>query len=445
MKKIKRCYASDADKNIRSALGYVRRINRTVKLRIAFAVWIEFIRYARNEALARHWITTKVVRRAFHNFHKYTIQHAALRANARRATLQQRHLSIGLVGELEVKHTMKAMDLEHSRKTLIVKRERVEQLNDARERKRTIQKQVDAAILHQQRLERRERVACERQEIEERFQSEWLAKQSEAEAFYLKRINVRMKTSEFKNTLGKREREILRYLSVQNDSTQDEEKENAINSDSIISYSKLDGYLASTEVVPDELFATLRKNSVITLESLEAALVVLCKLPLDSQQCKGMFRDLACPSTKTISIENLLQARRLSNKYIGEEGTLWKMYVCPIREQLVFHNIGSGKVLCEQDVRKKNVQQIVRENMQSAELLKVRQIHYEERCKAYELILHQYAARSIQSMFCLWKARRKIKSQIWVLRRMLHFKIKSSRENAAVTIQAAFRRRKCTS
>ena len=322
--------------------------------------------------------------------------------------------------------------------SLVVKQQIVQRKDNARKRKNQIRQEIDGDILLQQRNQRRERVKNEQELMEISFRSKWLAKKLEAESSCVERTKMWMNSTEFKNQSVKNEKEISRT------SAMNPEKEKAITSRSVIGYCILDGKMACAGTVPDELFCELKKcNGAITVDLFHAALIS-CGVHLDVPQISELFHDItlfAPISTKPahITVQDLYGLRRLSNQYIGEEGSLWKIYQSPIHGQLLFHNISTEKKVLEEDIKKKLIMQIVRENMQSCELLKVRRSVSKAKDNAHELMIHNYAAKSIQYMYHRWKGKACIKNQIWVLERMNLFQTRSRRTNAAIMIQQAFR------
>jgi hypothetical protein len=140
----------------------------------------------------------------------------------------------------------------------------------------------------------------------------------------------------------------------------------------------LDGLLASAGVCADEFFHCLPSESV-NVEQIKSALCS-CKVSLDENQILDMFCDLCLELTTSdgssitnvIAVKDLYKYRRLYHKFVAPEGSLWKMYACPYKQELLFHNIDTNEKIYESSVRKKYVQRIVKENLRSSELMKVK-------------------------------------------------------------------------
>ena len=253
----------------------------------------------------------------------------------------------------------------------------------------------------------------------------------------------------FKNQRQKKVKQIQRLLSIQHASTLDKDRESAITSPAIINYAILDVRLAQSRIVPDELFLSLEqmKSSPIHAIPFQAALVS-CGLSLDANEFVKMFHAMAQykqpEPTKELSLmlDDLREIRQLSNTYIGEEGTRWKMYVCPVHQQQNLHNIITDEKIFEKDIKKKHIKRMISENMQDRELLKVRRKIFSDKCNAYRVMVEYHAANSIQSMYHKWSGRQSIKKQLWAVERRKLFQLRARQAHAVLLIQRKFRSRR---
>ena len=141
----------------------------------------------------------------------------------------------------------------------------------------------------------------------------------------------------------------------------------------------------------------------------------------------------------SIELDDLQVLRRLTDTYIGQEGTRWKMYVSPVHQQQLIHNIVTDKTIFEKDIKKKDIRQMVSENIQDCELLKVRRKHSEDRRSAHRAMVELHTARSIQSMYFQWRGRQIIKERRWILERRNLFQMRAKQAGAALLIQRRFR------
>lgn len=337
---------------------------------------------------------------------------------------------------------------EPVRESLLAKQERAKQLEEARKRQVQLKKELDANIMIEQREKRRERVASDRRQREELFQKEWDAKKVEAESACLKRTKTWMGSSEFKNQSQKKQKEMQRHLSIKSSSTSNTDRENAITSSAVIGYSILDAKMAHVAgVAPDELFYRLGKiPSPINAIPFQSALVS-CGLVLGASEFEEVFNSISQyrqtdPTEQTVDLACLHELRRSASTYIGEEGTRWKMYVHPIHQNQILHNVASGKMIFEKDIKKKLIRQAVNENMQDHELLKARRKHFEARQHAHKRMVEDHAARSIQGLYHLWKGRQTVKKQLWIVERRKLLRLRAKQAGAAALIQAKFRSRR---
>lgn len=109
MKKIKRCFVSDAQKRILSGMGYIRHVITTNSMRKALAVWAEVVRCSRNEDLAIKWSDKKVLRRAFRLYHQFAYQQINLRKSGRKASIQMKHIE-KIVSDIDASLSKKAYE-----------------------------------------------------------------------------------------------------------------------------------------------------------------------------------------------------------------------------------------------------------------------------------------------------------------------------------------------
>ncbi|KAL9190828.1 hypothetical protein ACHAXT_000534 [Thalassiosira profunda] len=447
MKRIRQCFTSDAEKDMRASLGHLRIFRRKVIARRAFSSWISFCMRGRQHDLAVRWCETKRTRRAFHRFHTYTKSEIRSRKVARRALIQQQSLLKHLehVEASALTNRAGSSRVQHS---LHEKKEQARQQDEARARLKNLRAEQDRVIISEQRSRRRQRVENERRLREEQFKAEWAAKKVEAETQCLKRNESWKLTPEFKALQQKKLKEIQRQLSITQASTSDRERESAITSQGVISYSILDAHLANAGITPDELFRRLDQlASPINSVPFQSALVS-CGLVLDAAVFEEIFSGISIaqhnqskPTDLSVRLEDLVELRRLSATYVAQEGTRWKLYVEPTHQQLVLHNVVSGEQTLERKMKTKRIKLAVGENLQDHELLKVRSELFVERCKAHRAMEEHHAANSIQSLYYQWSGRQQIKKQRWRLERRRLLQLRTRQAVAVMLIQKRFRAR----
>jgi len=441
MKKIKRCYISDDEKDICAGIGHLRIWLTKIRMRKAFLNWESYYVMERNLELAKRWNEIKVTRRVFGKFNSFAMSEVKSRMASRKASINQRAIAKYL---MDVDSALTKTTGDDIRGTLLTKQKRAQQFDDARKRKQKLQKELDTDILLHQRAQRRKRVEHEKQDREARFQRTWAAKKIEVESACLEENKTWLLSFEFKNQSQKKFKEVKRYLSIKQASTMDRDRENAITSLAIINYSILDAKMAHAGIVPDDLFRSLEKiASPINAVPFQSALVS-CGLILNPSEFEEIFHGMAQykkAKAVDVSIEygDLNVIRRLADTHIGQEGTRWKMYVSPVHQQQLLHNITMDTTIFEKKIKNKHIRQMVSENMQDYKLLKVRRTHSDERRSAHRGMLEHHAAISIQSMYLQWRGRQTIQRRRWILERRKLFEIRANQANAVLLIQRRFR------
>lgn len=450
MKKIKRCYTSVDEKNIRAGVGHIRIWLRKIMIRQALLEWVAYTDLECKAEWALRWHLTKIMRRAFHKFNSYALDEIKARKTERKALIQQSKL------QKHIKNIQAASLIPNDSKvpdTLLAKQERAKQYEEARLRQVKLQHQIDANIIREQREHRRERVDKNYRRREDQFQSTWAAKKVEVETACLESNKEWLLTQDFKHKMQKKMKETRRHLSIQQASSLDKDRENAITSSAVISYSILDAKLAKAGVVPDDLFLRLEQlETPINAVPFQAALIS-CGLVLDATIFEEIFNGLAqCKQVKppmdvSVSFVYLQELRLLSNTYLGEEGTRWKMYVDE-HNQVIVHDIVTDEKIFEKDMKKRwqwrrsrpsQLSIIVSQNLLDEQLLEVRKKHSEERHKAHREMMEYYAANCIQAMYYQWTARQFLNKQRWAIERRKLFRLRVRHATAVLLIQRKFR------
>ena len=434
MKKIKSCYTSDDEKDICAGMGHLRIWRKKLSLRLAFSRWMFLHQQWMCLNLAQKWHESRVQRRVFRHFNAAAMNGIKARIDSRRATIQQK---------LVVKHIDDRVSSSTSN-IYATKKERVRQFDEARNRQMNLQNAIDANILIQQREQRKQKVATLRAQHEEQFQSTWAAKKVEAESACVERMEHWMSTSEFKDQSQKRQKEVDRYFSIKHASTSVKEREKAVASLSVINTSILDAKLTRVGSCFDELFFILGKmTSPINAVPFQSALVA-CGLIMTGSEFEELFHgitksDQAMYKDNSIEIHELQGLRFLADKYVGQEGTRWKLYVSLIHQQQQLHNVFTNEKIIEKDIGKKHIRIVVSENMQDIEMLKARRIYFEARRDAHKKMLEHHAATSIQSLYHRLRGGKSRKKQQWILERRKLFRLRAKQAAAAVLIQRRYR------
>ena len=436
-KKIKRCYTGQEEKDIRAGLGHVRIWLKKTTMRRALLSWVAFKDLEAKGEWGAKWYKNKLLRRAFRQYHAYCQTLMKIRKNARESSIQQSKILEHIKDLKTSKISLKEDKIVPA--TLVPKLERARQYEEARQRQIEHQKQVDATILVQQRTQRRERVVSDQEQREHEFQSMWSANKLIAETLALEHNKRLVLTSDFKHQCDKEMKQIQRHLSIQGASVSDTERESAITSSSVITYAILDARLALAGITPEEFLHHRlgQLSSPIRIVPFQAALIS-CGLVLDAVEFQDIFKGLA-QHTTAIKLADIQELRYMSSKYIGKEGSRWKMYVCPNHQQQMLHNIVTGEAFRGNKIKKKLIRQAVSENIQDHELLKARRKCYEDKQQAHIEMLQHYAAKSIQSMYYKFRGRQSIKKQQWALNRRKLFRLRTRQAMAVLLIQRRFR------
>ena len=407
MRKIKRCFISETTKQIISGVGYVRRCIASVQIRHAIAIWLEFVRCCRNEEKAVLWNQKKTMHWAFAQYRQRSTIQVDIRKRGRKASFQMKHVEALIVSIDSMRSRQKYREYLDNRYAILkAEKDRIGRMNASERRQSEIEKQIAADILIQQRELRRQRVEFDLRRLENLFESKWAIKLANEISASESAIDRWMKSPDFTNLCCKREKEIMRMMSLE--SGIKEEQEMAINNPAVIAYSILDSQLSKGNMCVEE-FLTYMKSDKIGLHEFNTALDTL----LNANQIQDLFDDLCQHSAtseptkqKAIAIADLNEYRRLSDEYIAPSGALWKIYVCPFKQKLVFHCVSLSKKIYETNLSKKDSKQIAKENLLSVERMKLRRNLFHEKCKAKQLTHQHYRAKQIQFMYRTWKARK---------------------------------------
>lgn len=297
MQKIKRCFASDTDKNVCAGMGHLRMWMKRASLRNAFLNWLQFNAIHRNLEVAQRFHEQTLRRRIVRQLKSHAQHESQLRNDAHTAASQ---LAMTQIMDDDSAMTVRT-DPSIAVTTLAPKRDNARQIDEARQRQRQIQKELDAHILLQQRDERRKRVAQLRAQREKSFQSLWDANKKAAETACIESNKTWMRSSDFKNQSQKMQKELHRRLSIKFASTSDGAREKAITSRAVISYGILDAKLAhNAGVPPDDVFLRLETMPFpISLASFQAA-IISCGPNLNSTEVKELFHAMAENGTITL-------------------------------------------------------------------------------------------------------------------------------------------------
>ena len=292
MKKIKRCYASDSDKTVGAGAGHLRVWLKRTSLRGAFMIWLQFSVMHRNFEAAQRFHETVLRRRVVRLFKSYAMNEIEHRNAVRIATYQQSIALPHIVDDDSALTSRTESSIAGTK--LLSKREKERRHEEAKQRQRQIQTELDSNILLHQRDQRRQRVAELRMQRELGFQAIWDASKKEAEAACDERNMTWVLSTEFKNQSQKMQKEMQRLLSIKFASTTDTDREKAMASRAVTSYSILDAKLAHVAgALLDDLFIRLGPTtSPIKSDSFQSALVT-CGLNLDRTEYEELFRSMA--------------------------------------------------------------------------------------------------------------------------------------------------------
>jgi len=358
---------------------------KKLSVRLAFSRWMILHHQSMCLNVAQKWHESQVQRRFFCQFNAAAMNGIKARIDSRRASIQQKLV----VKHIDDRVSSSKTFTSNVPETLRAKKERVRQFDEARNRQMKLQNAIDANILLQQREQRKQKVAALRAQHEVQFQSLWAAKKVEAESACVERMEHWVSTSEFKDQSQKRQKEVSRYFSIQHASTSNKEREKAVASLSVINTSILDAKLAQVGSCFDELLFILGKvTSPINAVPFQSALVA-CGLIITGSEFEELFLGITkyeqeMSKDNSIEIRELQGLRFLADKYVGNEGTRWKLYLSSIHQQQQLHNVFTNEKIIEKDIGKKHIRIMVSENMQDIEMLKARRIYFEARRDAHK-------------------------------------------------------------
>jgi hypothetical protein len=457
MKKIKRCYTSEDEKNIHAGLGYIRLLLKSLLVRNAFEQWKTISSFENRLAEAQRWHARRVQRIVIRHLYLFTMSAIKARKTSRMASIQQEFVlrQINVNGSSGLNNNDPELPV-----SMMIKRERMKQHEEARQRQVTLQKAIDANILQNQREQRSLQETARRTHREEEFDLVWSRKKTEAENACKERMKGWVLTADFKEQSLKRQKEIQRYFSITHASTLDKVREEAIASPAVISASILDAKLAQVGICWDEIEERLdNASSPISAIQFQSSLVS-CGIPLSGSEFAELFRSLVeyhdPVKSKDTSIElgKLKELLRLADLYLGKEGTRWKMYVNPIHRQLQLHNVFTGEKFIEKDIKKMDIRQLkslirgvwspllercVNDNMQDEKIFQVRKAHNKERCNAHKAMIEHHAANCIQSLYHRFREKKLMKKQLWILDRRNLFQRRTKVTAAVLKLQRRFR------
>jgi hypothetical protein len=453
MKKIKRCYTSEDEKNIHAGLGYIRLLLKSLLVRNAFEQWKTISSFENRLAEAQRWHARRVQRIVIRHFYLFTMSAIKTRKASRMASIQQEFV----LQQINVNGSSGVTKLPAS---MMIKREKMKQHEEARQRQATLQKSIDANILQNQRAQRIQRETARRTHLEEEFSIAWSRKKVEAENACKERMKGWVLTTDFKEQSLKRQKEIHRCFSITHASTLDKVREEAIASPAVIRASILDAKLAQVGICWDEIEERLdNASSPISSKQFQSSLVS-CGLLLSGSELEELFRSLveyhdpAKSKDTSIELGKLKELQRLADLYLGKEGTRWKMYVNPIHRQLQLHNVFTGEKFIEKDIKKMDIRQLkslirgvwspllercVNDNMQDEEIFQVRKAHYKERRNAHKAMIEFHAANCIQSLYRRNREKQLMKKQLWILDRRNLFQRRTKVVAAVLKLQRRFR------
>jgi len=458
MKKIKRCYTSEDEKNISAGLGHVRLLMTSLVIRNAFQQWKTISSYENRLTEAQRWHNKRVQRIIIRHLYLTTMSAIKARKASRMASIQQEYV-------IQQIHDNRSASLINSNPELpvsmTIKKERMKQHEEARQRQATLQKAIDANILQNQREQRLQRETARRTQREEEFNIAWSRKKTDAENACKERMKGWVLTTDFKEQSLKRQKEIYRCFTITHASTLDTAREEAIASRSAISASIFDAKLAQVGICWDEIEERLDNvSSPISAIQFQSSLVS-CGIPLSGSELEELFRsfveyhDPAKSKDTSIELGKLKELLRLADLYVGKEGTRWKMYVNPIHRQLQLHNVFTGEKFIEKDIKKMDIRQLkslirgvwspllercVSDNMQDKEMCQVRRAHYKERRNAHKDMIEHHAANCIQTLYCRYREKQMMKKQLWMLDRRNLFQRRAKVAAAVLKLQRRFRK-----
>ena len=457
MKKIKRCYTSEVEKNISAGLGHVRLLLTSLVIRKAFEQWKTISSYENRLTEAQRWHNKRVQRIVIRHLYLFTMSAIKARKASRMASIQQEYV-------IQQIHDNRSAGLINSNpelpESMMIKKEKMKQREEARQRQATLQKAIDANILQNQRAQRTQRETARRTHREEEFNLVWSRKKVDAENACKERMKGWVLTTDFREQSLKRQKEMQRCFTITHASTLDTAREEAIASRSVISASIFDAKLAQVGICWDEIEERLEKISSPISAIQFQSLLVSCGIPLSGSELEELFRsfveyhDPAKSKDTSIELGKLKELLRLADLYVGKEGTRWKMYVNPIHRQLQLHNVFTGEKFIEKDIKKIDIRQLkslirgvrspllercVSDNMQDKEMYQVRRAHYKERRSAHKIMIEHHAANCIQTLYCRYREKQMMKKQLWMLDRRNLFQRRAKVAAAVLKLQRRFR------
>lgn len=410
--KIKRCFVSNEQKIIRSGMGHIRRYEGLAFMKRGFAVWLGFVVCSRKNERAIAWRKRKLLRRVFVLYRERVRRQIDYRRSNEISSTQLKQIE-AFVSSIDTKRSSEKHQEYLKRMTILAssEKDKFNRVCEDERRQKAIQKQIDADILLQQREQRRVRLQCDLKQLDNVFKSQWAFKEASIISTHESAIEKWISSAEFKDLSLKKEKEMMRVMALGSRVTN--EQELALTNRSFIAYSILDSQLASANVCMDE-FIHCFSSDTISFDQFETALGS-CNILIDAEHIQGIFHDLCCNSmttesskTEELGLKDLNEYRQLASK-LYPDGATWKFYICPYKQKLLFHHSARNEKIYESAATKKHVRKIVRENLRSVEMMKIRRNLFHEKCKAHELAIRNYRAKQLQSMYRRWRGRHRNK------------------------------------
>lgn len=355
---------------------------------------------------------------------RLTGQEKVSREQARNAAEQQMWLR-GFICEVE--DQVEKMRRHEGEAKVLRETQKNEKLANAKrlsvQRRKADIRSRDRHVLAVQREKRRERVATENAALVEAWEAKWANQSAARLSQCLSSTNAWLDGQNSNTELLKLFKELERDFHMA-PSADTESTEQMLSSPAGICLSAVDAKISHLGLVPDDFFDRLQGCSngghVVYTDFMQT--VNSLGMALDTSLVRNLFVEIESSAIdKGISLSGLKSRLEETYRYNGIAGSPWKKYISPAHQMMMFHyyhaDHNRDKKILEHQMNKKQLRQIVCDNIRASRLLQERIAIRNEKRADFELLRANRAAKSVQFMYRRRKAQSTVGKLQWKLAR----------------------------
>lgn len=324
-------------KSMKAGARICRCIFNRLKMRRMFFRWQDevFLQIKWDYACEWHQARKQLV--CFRHYKKITEEGKTCRERNRKATEQQKWLNKMIC---DIEEEVQRMKAEYLKPRPPPDSKLSEAKARSIQRRRADNMSSDRYALAIQREQRRNRVTAQMEDIVTKWEEKWTEENTLAVSVCHSRASAWVSNPKNKQSLLKLVRECERdfYLSP---SIETDKREQMLGSDACICMAIIDGKLAHAGLVPDDLFDKLEQTGKEKLTTYQQFIGTLESfgIAVDSLLVRSLFKP-----NKVASMDALKRTMLSTYEFLGLEGTLWKKYISPAHQILMYHNVISNEV-----------------------------------------------------------------------------------------------------